>query len=95
MNIGEAARRSGVPAKTIRYYESIGLIRPAERRGNGYRDYSGREVHVLQFLQRARGLGFSVEHCRDLSKMSFFPNEKVVLLPNSHFVCLRKSSTRT
>jgi Cu(I)-responsive transcriptional regulator len=65
MNVGTAARRSGLPAKTIRYYEEIGLIRPA-RAGNGYRDYSADDVHRLGFLRRARGLGFSIEECRQL-----------------------------
>lgn len=65
MNIGEAARQSGLPTKTIRYYEDINLIRPA-RRNNGYRDYSNQDLHKLKFLQRARGLGFSVKECRQL-----------------------------
>lgn len=65
MNVGDAARRSGLPAKTIRYYEEIGLIRPA-RSGNGYRDYSGDDIHRLTFLRRARGLGFSIDDCRQL-----------------------------
>ncbi|SMH26653.1 Cu(I)-responsive transcriptional regulator [Mesorhizobium australicum] len=65
MNIGTAADRSGLPPKTIRYYEDIGLIRP-DRAGNGYRDYSMEDVHRLRFLQRSRGLGFSVEECRQL-----------------------------
>ena len=65
MNVGTAARRSGLPAKTIRYYEEIGLISPA-RAGNGYRDYSGDDIHRLAFLRRARGLGFSIEDCRQL-----------------------------
>jgi Cu(I)-responsive transcriptional regulator len=65
MNVGEAARRAGLPAKTIRYYEEIGLIRP-ERAGNGYRAYSGDDVHRLVFLKRARTLGFSIEDCRQL-----------------------------
>jgi MerR family transcriptional regulator, copper efflux regulator len=65
MNIGDAAERSGLPAKTIRYYEDIQLLKPA-RSGNGYRDYSVEDVHRLKFLQRARGLGFSVEECRQL-----------------------------
>ncbi|TIT57754.1 MAG: MerR family DNA-binding transcriptional regulator, partial [Mesorhizobium sp.] len=56
MNVGDAAQRSGLPAKTIRYYEEIGLIRPA-RAGNGYRDYCGDDIHRLTFLRRARNLG--------------------------------------
>ena len=65
MNVGTAARRSGLHAKTIRYYEDIGLIRPA-RTQNGYRDYTGDDIHRLTFLRRARGLGFSIENCRQL-----------------------------
>lgn len=65
MNVGEAARRSGLPAKTIRYYEEIGLVAP-ERASNGYRSYSDRDVHFLAFLKRARGLGFGIEDCRQL-----------------------------
>lgn len=65
MNISAVADRSGLPAKTIRYYEDIGLVRPG-RRGNNYRDYSDRDLHTLRFLQRARRLGFSIEECRSL-----------------------------
>ena len=61
MNIGEVASRTGVPAKTIRYYEDIDLIRPADRAANGYRAYSVEDVHTLRFIGRARGLGFSVK----------------------------------
>lgn len=61
MNIGTVSQRSGVPAKTIRYYESIGLIRAADRRDNNYRDYSDNDVQTLRFISRARGLGFSVK----------------------------------
>lgn len=60
MNIGEAAQRSGVPAKTIRYYESIGLIRRAVRTAGNYRDYDGNDLQTLRFIQRARKLGFPV-----------------------------------
>lgn len=66
MNIGEAAARSGVPAKTIRYYEDIALIESAERNANGYRFYSPEDVHTLRFIARARSLGFTVAQCRDL-----------------------------
>jgi len=60
MHIGTVAQESGVPAKTIRYYESIGLIRQARRTGTGYRVYGEADVQTLRFIQRARGLGFSV-----------------------------------
>lgn len=65
MNIGTAAKRTGLPAKTIRYYEDIGLIRPA-RDDNGYRDFSETDVHKLAFLGRARSFDFSIEDCRSL-----------------------------
>jgi MerR family copper efflux transcriptional regulator len=61
MNIGTAARQSGVPAKTIRYYEAVGLIEPADRTASGYRVYDRRDVETLRFVQRARSLGFPVE----------------------------------
>jgi len=68
MNIGEAAALSGLPVKTIRYYEEIGLVN-AERLDNGYRQFSDVDVHKLRFVQRARGLGFSVEDCRALLRL--------------------------
>ena len=66
MTIGDAARRSGVSAKTIRYYESIGLIRPASRHGNDYRAYRDQDVEFLRFIQRARSLGFSLKEIDEL-----------------------------
>lgn len=69
MNIGEAADNSGVPAKTIRYYEEIGLIQPALRAANNYRHYDEARVRTLQFLKRARSLGFTIEECRELSSL--------------------------
>lgn len=63
MNIGDAAERAHLPTKTIRYYEEIDLLKPG-RAANGYRDYSEEDIHRLQFLQRSRSLGFSIEECR-------------------------------
>ena len=65
MNIGDVSRQSGVPPKTIRYYEEIGLIRP-NRSENGYRAFTENHVHKLAFLGRARALGFTIEDCRTL-----------------------------
>ena len=66
MNIGTVADKSGVTPKTIRYYESIGLIRSADRRANGYRSYSLVDMRTLDFIKRSRSLGFPVEEVRDL-----------------------------
>ena len=66
MNIGQAARSSGVSAKMIRYYEQTGLIPPVDRTASGYRDYSDSDVHMLRFIRRARDLGFSVPEIEEL-----------------------------
>ena len=66
MNIGAAAAASGVNAKMIRHYEAIGLLRPAERRANDYRDYGDRDLHELRFIRRARRLGFSIAEIGEL-----------------------------
>ena len=65
MNIKTVSTATGLPAKTIRYYEDIGLVRP-QREANGYRVFSDTDVHKLAFLARARSLGFPVENCRSL-----------------------------
>ena len=68
MNIGEVSTRAGLPAKTIRYYEDIGLIKPL-RDTNGYRAFRQQELHKLTFLARSRALGFSIEDCRILLQL--------------------------
>lgn len=65
MNISEVSVRTGVPAKTIRYYEDIGFITPG-RLPNGYRDFGEKDLHKLAFIGRARSLGFTIEDCRVL-----------------------------
>lgn len=66
MNIGQAAKASGVSAKMIRYYERIGLVARAERNAGNYRTYDDADVHTLQFIRRARDLGFPLAVIRTL-----------------------------
>ncbi|WP_208281397.1 Cu(I)-responsive transcriptional regulator [Massilia oculi] len=66
LNIGDAARASGVTAKMIRHYESIGLVKAPRRTEAGYRLYSEQDVRVLQFIHRGRALGFSLDQIGDL-----------------------------
>lgn len=73
MNISLAARQSGLSAKTIRYYEQVELIGPADRAANGYRDYDEAAVAELRFIHRAREVGFSLEECRQLLQIQRDP----------------------
>ncbi len=66
MNISHAAKLSGLPKKTIRYYEDIGLVKATARTQAGYRDYDDRAVSNLTFVRRSRDFGFSIEECREL-----------------------------
>lgn len=68
MNISDVASTTGLPVKTIRYYEDIGLIAPA-RSANGYRRFSDSDLHKLAFIGRARSLGFGIDDCRDLLRL--------------------------
>ncbi|WP_299401377.1 Cu(I)-responsive transcriptional regulator [uncultured Roseobacter sp.] len=68
MNISDVAERTGLPVKTIRYYEDIDLISPG-RGANGYRQFSQADLHKLAFLGRARSLGFGIEACRSLLRL--------------------------
>jgi Cu(I)-responsive transcriptional regulator len=69
LNIGEAARRSGVSAKMVRHYESLGLLPAVNRTDSGYRQYGDREVHTLRFIRRARDLGFPMAEIAELLKL--------------------------
>ncbi len=93
MNIGTVADKSGVPPKTIRYYESIGLIPSAGRQANGYRTYNDIDMHTLHFIKRARGLGFSVEEVRDLLDLwrdQDRPSSAVKALATEHLKSLNR-----
>ena len=69
LNIGPAAQRSGVSAKMVRHYESLGLLPKIARTDAGYRQYGDKEVHTLRFIRRARGLGFSMAEIAQLLKL--------------------------
>lgn len=75
MNIGDVAARSGLPAKTIRYYEEIGLVKP-QRSANGYRIFRMSDMYKLAFVGRARALGFSIDDCRSLISLYEDPDRE-------------------
>lgn len=70
MKIGEVARLAGMPAKTLRYYEEVGLISPASRTDSGYRLYGWRELEQIEFVRRAKLIGLTLDQIRDLVKVA-------------------------
>ena len=93
MNIGEAAKASGINAKLIRHYESLGIIPKAQRSDSGYRQYSDSDVHILIFVKRARAMGFSMKEIKKL--VSLWRNKtrasaEVKQLATTHIKSLEK-----
>ncbi|BCU64852.1 Cu(I)-responsive transcriptional regulator [Acinetobacter bouvetii DSM 14964 = CIP 107468] len=93
MNIGQAAKQSGISAKMIRYYEDIGLLPASKRTDAGYRMYSEEDIKTLKFIQHSRELGFSTEQMKEL--MSLWKNEgrqsaEVKELTQKHIDALNK-----
>jgi Cu(I)-responsive transcriptional regulator len=87
MNIGAAAKHSGVSAKMIRHYEGIGLISKAARSYSGYRTYAAGDVHTLRFIRQARNLGFSIKQIEQLLGLwrnQRRPSSKVKALAQEH-----------
>lgn len=69
LNIGHAARLSGVSAKMVRHYETLGLLPKVARTEAGYRQYGSADVHTLKFIRRSRDLGFSMAEIKELLKL--------------------------
>lgn len=96
MNIGQAAKISGISAKMIRYYETLGLIGPPRRSAAGYRLYTEQDIHTLLFIRRARALGFSMENIRELLQLWQDRSRKsseVKQLASSHIETLNRRIT--
>lgn len=96
MNIGDAAKASGLSTKMIRHYESVNLLPPAGRTFSGYRQYSERDVRMLQFIRRSRALGFPIEEIKSLVGLwldQARPSREVKALANAHLAELDRKLT--
>ena len=95
MNIGQAARASGVSAKMIRHYELVGLMTPPKRNESGYRQYQRNEVHTLRFIRQARDLGFSIHEIGELLSLwnnRRRPSRLVKSLAEAHIQALERKA---
>ena len=95
MNIGEAASASGVSAKMIRHYESVGLVPAATRTDAGYRQYGASDVHTLRFIRHARDLGFSIAEIGELVSLWHDrgrPSRQVKALAEKHIQDLEQKA---
>ena len=98
MNIGQAARASGMSAKMIRHYEEIGLVRAPRRTASNYRTYSASDVHVLSFVKRARTLGFAMADIKDLLALwqnKGRPSASVKKIAGRHIAELKRKIAET
>ena len=73
MNIGEAAKKSGLSVKTVRYYDEINLIKPIKNKATNYRHYTTADLAKLQFIGKARRFNFSIKECKEL--LSLYENQ--------------------
>jgi DNA-binding transcriptional MerR regulator len=93
MLIGELARRAGVKAQTVRYYETLGLLSPVQRSASGYRSYSAQALEELQFIRKAQSLGFSLNDVRqilDVARAGRAPCSRVLAIAEKHLVDLEE-----